>query len=98
MQCDFNVIRYYKHYLFQSGCLCPGVGKLLTGSSVGQLRVWDVKSVFSVQASTRTPCSTQSSGINMDDEMSIDGAIVSACFDDVLEMVVTLIIFSRNFQ
>ncbi|KAG9465767.1 hypothetical protein GDO78_017755 [Eleutherodactylus coqui] len=62
--------------------LCRG-NRLLTGSNTRRIRLW---SVASVQELREKGSNASSSSVLMEQEMTLDGAIVSATFDDALEM------------
>jgi len=65
--------------------VCRG-SLLLTGSDAGNLRIWSVVGVSEM----RLPGERQAprgGGLTMEDEMNTDGAIVSAAFDDAIDMV-----------
>ena len=71
-------------------CVTSGGGKLLTGSCEGHLRQWAVQGVGQLRLPGVAGGTTGGSGLTMEDEMTLDGAIISACFDDNLEMVCIL--------
>ncbi|XP_073504675.1 WD repeat-containing protein 90 isoform X2 [Phyllobates terribilis] len=62
--------------------LCRG-NRLLTGSNTRRIRLW---SVAAVQELREKGSGASSSSVLMEQEMTLDGAIVSATFDDSLEM------------
>ncbi|CAJ0940943.1 unnamed protein product [Ranitomeya imitator] len=62
--------------------LCRG-NRLLTGSNTRRIRLW---SVAAVQELREKGSAASSSSVLMEQEMTLDGAIVSATFDDSLEM------------
>ncbi|KAM9292263.1 WD repeat-containing protein 90-like, partial [Gastrophryne carolinensis] len=62
--------------------LCRG-NKLITGSNTRRLRLW---SVAAVQELREKGSEASSSSVLMEQEMTLDGAIVGATFDDALEM------------
>ncbi|XP_053550193.1 WD repeat-containing protein 90 [Bombina bombina] len=62
--------------------LCRG-NRLLTGSNTRKIRLW---SVAAVQELREKGSGASSNSVLMDHEMMLDGAIVSASFDDALEM------------
>lgn len=64
-----------------------GAGKLLTGSSEGHLRLWAVDSVGQLRQPGGAGRASAGMGLTMEDEMTLDGAVVSLRFDDNLEMV-----------
>ena len=71
--------------------LLSGPGRLVTGGAGGSVRLWSVAGV----AELRLPgddgqASYAADGaLTMEDEMKLDGAVVSAAFDDSLDMVST---------
>ncbi|KAM3917263.1 WD repeat-containing protein 90 [Leptodactylus fuscus] len=62
--------------------LCRG-NRLLTGSNTRRIRLW---SVAAVEELREKGSEASSSSVLMEQEMTLDGAIVSATFDDALEM------------
>ncbi|KAM4632224.1 WD repeat-containing protein 90 [Discoglossus pictus] len=62
--------------------LCKG-NKLLTGSNTRKIRLW---SVAAVQELREKGSGASSTSVIMEHEMTLDGAIVSASFDDALDM------------
>uniref|UniRef100_S4RVZ0 WD repeat domain 90 n=1 Tax=Petromyzon marinus TaxID=7757 RepID=S4RVZ0_PETMA len=64
------------------GVLCCHGNRLLSGSSSKRIRLWCVESV----SATICVTSTASEFVSMEGEMVLDGAVVSAAFDDVMEM------------
>ncbi|XP_077130322.1 WD repeat-containing protein 90 isoform X3 [Ranitomeya variabilis] len=62
--------------------LCRG-NRLLTGSNTRRIRLW---SVAAVQELREKGSGASSSSVLMEQEMTLDGAIVSATFDESLEM------------
>ncbi|KAM4024166.1 LOW QUALITY PROTEIN: WD repeat-containing protein 90 [Anomaloglossus baeobatrachus] len=62
--------------------LCRG-NWLLTGSNTRRIRLW---SVAAVQELREKGSNASSSSVLMEQEMTLDGAVVSATFDDSLEM------------
>ncbi|XP_056392449.1 WD repeat-containing protein 90 isoform X2 [Hyla sarda] len=62
--------------------LCMG-NRLLTGSNTRRIRLW---SVAAVQELREKGSGASSSSVLIEQEMTLDGAIVSAVFDDSLEM------------
>ena len=67
--------------------------RLLTCGVSGNLRLWSVAVMADMKQSAGRPAAQgissygQSQGITMDDEMSLDGAVTCAQFDDTLDMV-----------
>ena len=64
-----------------------GACSLLTGSSEGHLRLWAVDGVGHLKKPGGAGRSSAGIGLTMEDEMTLDGAIISVRFDDNLEMV-----------
>ncbi|XP_063791127.1 WD repeat-containing protein 90 isoform X3 [Pseudophryne corroboree] len=62
--------------------LCRG-NRLVTGSNTRRIRLW---SVAAVQELREKGSEASSSSVLMEQEMTLDGAVVSATFDDALEM------------
>ncbi|XP_040295640.1 WD repeat-containing protein 90 isoform X1 [Bufo bufo] len=62
--------------------LCRG-NRLLTGSNTRRIRLW---SVAAVQELRHKGSEASTSSVLMEQEMTLDGAIVSASFDDALDM------------
>ncbi|XP_075035229.1 WD repeat-containing protein 90 isoform X1 [Mixophyes fleayi] len=62
--------------------LCRG-NRLVTGSNTRRIRLW---SVAAVQELREKGSEASSSSVLMEHEMTLDGAVVSATFDDALEM------------
>ncbi|XP_052262541.1 WD repeat-containing protein 90-like isoform X2 [Dreissena polymorpha] len=58
---------------------------LLTGSVGRNLRVWSVVGVGEMRLPGETQ-NVRTGGLTMEDEMNTDGAVVSAAFDDAMEM------------
>jgi len=72
---------------------CPGIvisrGNLLLIGSVGKnLRVWSVVGVGEMKLPGDN-YNVRTGGLTMEDEMNLDGAIISAAFDDAMDMVRT---------
>ncbi|KAL8597433.1 hypothetical protein ACOMHN_050931 [Nucella lapillus] len=67
-------------------CVTSGGGKLLTGSSESHLRLWAVGGVGPMRAPGAAGRDSAIAGLTMEDEMTLDGAVVSAHFDDTVEM------------
>ncbi|XP_053327870.1 WD repeat-containing protein 90 [Spea bombifrons] len=61
---------------------CKG-NKLLTGSNTRKIRLW---SVAAVQELRDRGSAASSSSVLMEHEMTLDGAVISATFDDALDM------------
>jgi hypothetical protein len=73
-----------KKELFLADCIWSGADRLVTGSRGGHLRLWATHTVGRLKgASSHAP----PPGLTMEDEMTLDGAIVSVRFDENLEMV-----------
>nr|XP_032826386.1 WD repeat-containing protein 90-like isoform X2 [Petromyzon marinus] len=64
------------------GVLCCHGNRLLSGSSSKRIRLWCVESV----SATMEGGVRESEFVSMEGEMVLDGAVVSAAFDDVMEM------------
>ncbi|XP_028822928.1 WD repeat-containing protein 90 isoform X2 [Denticeps clupeoides] len=64
--------------------LCSG-DRLMCGSNSKCLRLWSVTAVQSLRSKT-TERAQDSSGVILEQELQLDGAVVSAVFDDVMEM------------
>ena len=60
-------------------------GRLITGGAGGAVRLWGVCNVGELKQSDTQAFGSE--GLTMEDEMNVDGAIVSAAFDDTLDMV-----------
>ncbi|XP_064594375.1 WD repeat-containing protein 90-like isoform X2 [Liolophura sinensis] len=58
-------------------------GRLLTASSGRNLRLWSVQDIEGLKSHGE---SLHNGGLTMEDEMSLDGAVASIAFDDILEM------------
>ncbi|CAM9746250.1 unnamed protein product [Lampetra planeri] len=64
------------------GVLCCHGNRLLSGSSSKRIRLWCVENVsVTMEGGVR-----ESELVSMEGEMVLDGAVVSAAFDDVMEM------------
>ncbi|CAM9653813.1 unnamed protein product, partial [Lampetra fluviatilis] len=64
------------------GVLCCHGNRLLSGSSSKRIRLWCVENVsHTMEGGVR-----ESELVSMEGEMVLDGAVVSAAFDDVMEM------------
>ena len=66
--------------------LCCRGGRLVTGGASCNLRMWTVVGVGEMRLPGEQDCVRQG-GLTMEDEMTLDGAVVSAAFDDTLDMV-----------
>ncbi|XP_068672849.1 WD repeat-containing protein 90-like isoform X2 [Montipora foliosa] len=60
-------------------------GTLLVGSASGNLRLWSVVGVSEMRLPGETAARLSNNGLVMEDELVLDGAIISAAFDDALE-------------
>ncbi|KAK7112108.1 WD repeat-containing protein 90-like isoform X2 [Littorina saxatilis] len=67
-------------------CVGSGAGKFLTGSTAGHLRLWAVDSVELLRQPRQASQPPVTAGLTMEDEMTLDGGVVSAHFDENLEM------------
>ncbi|XP_047667072.1 WD repeat-containing protein 90 isoform X2 [Tachysurus fulvidraco] len=66
--------------------LCRG-NKLLTGSNSKKLKLWSVASVQNLRPSSTTASSQDCNPkVLLEQEMVLDGTVVSAAFDDVMDM------------
>lgn len=61
-------------------------GRLLTGSAGKNLRVWSVVGVGELKL-PGDHYNMRTDGLTMEDEMNLDGSIVTAAFDEALDMV-----------
>lgn len=61
-------------------------GRLLTGSVGKNLRVWSIVGVGELKL-PGDHNSMRTGGLTMEDEMNLDGSIVTAAFDEALDMV-----------
>lgn len=73
--------------LISIDCVGSGAGKFLTGSTAGHLRLWAVDSVELLRQPRQASQPPVTAGLTMEDEMTLDGGVVSAHFDENLEMV-----------
>uniref|UniRef100_A0A8C1YTD6 WD repeat domain 90 n=1 Tax=Cyprinus carpio TaxID=7962 RepID=A0A8C1YTD6_CYPCA len=67
-------------------CICVGVlvcreNKLVTGSNTKKLRLWSVASVQNL-----SNANNKSTQVQLEQELLLDGTVVSAAFDDVMDM------------
>lgn len=60
--------------------------RLISGSSGNTLKIWSTMSV-SDQLHSDEMATRAASGLTMEDEMNLDGAITSAAFDETMDMV-----------
>ncbi len=70
--------------------LCFRAGRLLTGGGAGAIKLWSVGGVVELplqQQQRREGAPPPPPALTMDDELSLDGAVISAVFDDTLDMV-----------
>lgn len=80
------------HYILLHGIIaitdvviCRG-NLLLTGSIGKNLRVWSVVGVGEMKLPGEN-YNVRTGGLTMEDEMNLDGAVVSAMFDEAMDMV-----------
>ena len=66
--------------------LISHAGRLITGSSGHSVKMWSVVGVEDMRLPGRNN-TLASQGLTMDDEMNLDGVIVSAAFDDTMDLV-----------
>jgi len=59
----------------------------VTCSSGGSVRLWSVINVSEIKQAAQRPGNDSALGVTMEDEMTLDGPVSSASFDDTLEMV-----------
>uniref|UniRef100_A0A672KHC3 WD repeat domain 90 n=1 Tax=Sinocyclocheilus grahami TaxID=75366 RepID=A0A672KHC3_SINGR len=67
-------------------CICVGVlvcreNKLVTGSNAKKLRLWSVASVQNL-----SNANNKSTQVQLEQELLLDGTVISAAFDDVMDM------------
>ena len=60
--------------------------QLLTGSVGKNVRIWSVVGVGEMRLPGEN-YNVRSGGLTMEDEMNLDGAIISATFDEAMDMV-----------
>ncbi|XP_051537939.1 WD repeat-containing protein 90 isoform X1 [Myxocyprinus asiaticus] len=68
--------------------LCRG-NKLVTGSNAKKLRLWSVASVQNLNNSNNkrtSPHEDRNAQVQLEQELLLDGTVVSAAFDDVMDM------------
>ncbi|KAL1248327.1 hypothetical protein QQF64_021645 [Cirrhinus molitorella] len=67
--------------------VCRG-SKLVTGSNTKKLRLWSVASIQSLSNTNNKSCRAQDDGaqVQLEQELLLDGTVVSAAFDDVMDM------------
>ena len=63
-------------------------GRLISGNSSNTLKLWSTVAVGESRFATASK-SAHLPGLTLDDEMTLDGMMVSAAFDDTLDMVGT---------
>ena len=68
-----------------AGLLCCHGGRLITGSAGGSVRLWSTVGVGELKLPGEHH-SMRRGGLTMEDEMALDGAVVSAAFDETLDM------------
>ncbi|XP_059381119.1 WD repeat-containing protein 90 isoform X2 [Carassius carassius] len=70
------------------GVLVCRENKLVTGSNTKKLRLWSVASVQSLSNANNNSSRTQVDGaqVQLEQELLLDGTVVSAAFDDVMDM------------
>ncbi|XP_052451971.1 WD repeat-containing protein 90 isoform X2 [Carassius gibelio] len=71
------------------GVLVCRENKLVTGSNTKKLRLWSVASVQSLSNANNKSSRTQDDGraqVQLEQELLLDGTVVSAAFDDVMDM------------
>ena len=79
---------FHIHILFFSCTdilVCRG-NQLLTGSYGKNLRVWSIVGVGEMKLPGEQ-YNVRTGGLTMEDEMNLDGAVVSAAFDEGMDMV-----------
>ena len=64
--------------------------QLLTGSVGKNVRIWSVVGVGEMRLPGEH-YNVRSGGLTMEDEMNLDGAVVSAAFDEAMDMVGTIV-------
>ena len=80
--CKFTI----KSFIITSDTLICRGNQILTGSVGKNVRIWSVVGVGEM----RLPGdhgNIRSGGLTMEDEMTLDGGIVAAAFDEVMDMV-----------
>ncbi|XP_025111591.1 WD repeat-containing protein 90-like isoform X3 [Pomacea canaliculata] len=68
------------------GILLVGTGGLITASSSGNVRLWSVKGVEQMREPGHAGRAPAGRGLVMEDEMTLDGVVTAARFDENLEM------------
>uniref|UniRef100_A0A8C1JFF9 WD repeat domain 90 n=1 Tax=Cyprinus carpio TaxID=7962 RepID=A0A8C1JFF9_CYPCA len=98
LQYAYTAAQKHITYLMRSGrqrgaelpavfvCICVGVlvcreNKLVTGSNTKKLRLWSVASVQNL-----SNANNKSTQVQLEQELLLDGTVVSAAFDDVMDM------------
>lgn len=74
------------------GILLVGTGGLITASSSGNVRLWSVKGVEQMREPGHAGRAPAGRGLVMEDEMTLDGVVTAARFDENLEMVGVLFV------
>ncbi|XP_031569789.1 WD repeat-containing protein 90-like isoform X3 [Actinia tenebrosa] len=64
--------------------LVCGQDRLITGGYSGSLKLWSVAGIPNIKKQGEN-YRMNSDSLVMEDEMTVDGAVVSACFDDILQ-------------
>ena len=64
--------------------------QLLTGSVGKNVRIWSVVGVGEMRLPGEH-YNVRSGGLTMEDEMNLDGAVVSAAFDEAMDMVSAIV-------
>ena len=59
----------------------------MTGSSGKAVRLWSVVNVGEIKRTAQHCDNGSTLGVTMEDEMTVDGPVCSASFDDALDMV-----------
>ena len=80
---------WLNNFLAITGVLICRGGRLLTGSVGHNLRMWSVVGVGEMRLPGDNN-NMRGGGLTMEDEMNLDGEIVSAAFDESLDMVINL--------
>ena len=63
-------------------------GRLMTGGVGCGIKLWSVAGIIDLQQpSTMTERGFPAQGLTLDDELTLDGALACASFDDTLDMV-----------
>ena len=68
-------------------------GRLMTGGAGCGIKLWSVAGIIDLQQpSVLTQGRFPSEGLTLDDELTLDGALSCATFDDTLDMVKSLLL------